>query len=325
MSTPAFTTAAPVAALSSPKLGSTSFVNGLTPATAPTTAKKVSVTMAVDAFQRKFQSFGKINVDYSRPKKLASYKRSGAPGSMIGYPESAQMAGHYSISNCNMASGSSAILMKYDEYCAKGMLLTYKRSGTSFGVYNRKCTEATTPYGEAESKRMFNRTTAFRQAQKPVNVRLNEQYTARKHAMVMAHGCNAEEQKFKSMPMSCAVFLQGNAEAEGACFRNVLPTSTAEDYCASGVRAQIIAAKMPGGVYPISTYCADGYKKGDAEERRVAALAAEYRAQSASAYEVTHSSYAAKRMATKLYAHGCGHEDEQFNQWPAVAAAMIRY
>lgn len=326
MSTTAFAaSAAPAGAFTTPKLGATSFVNGLSPAAAPAAAKKGQVTMAVDAFQKKFQSFGKINVDYSRPKKLSSYKRSGTSGAMIGYPDSPQMAGHYSISNCNMQSGSAAILQKYDEYCAKGMYLTYKKAGTSFGVYNRNCTEATTPYEQAESKRSFNRTTAFKQAQKPVNVRLNEEYTARKHAIVMSHGCHAEESKFKSMPMSCAVFLQGNAEAEGACFRSVLPTSTAEDYCASGIRAQIIAQKMPGGVYPISTYCADGYKKGDPEDRRVAALSAEFRAQSASAFTVTHSAYAAKHMATKLYAHGCGHEETQFNQWPAVAAAMVRY
>jgi hypothetical protein len=214
--------------------------------------------------------------------------------------------------------------MKYDEYCAKGMVMTYKRAAVPFGVYTTKCTEATTPYEMAEQKRAFNRTTAFRQAQKPKNVRLNEAYQARRHAVIMANGCSAEESKFAGMPMSCATFLQGNAEAEGACFRSVLPLTTAEDYMASGIRAQIIAGKMPGGVYPLG-YCMDGYRKGDADDRRVAALASEFRSQQASAATSTHSAYAAKKMAVKLYGHGCNHEEEQFTAMPAVAAAMIRY
>jgi hypothetical protein len=291
---------------------------------APVAARAGTPTMRVDAFQRKFQTFGKIGVDYTQPKKLQSYKRSGAGAALVDYPNAATFAGHYSISNCGKQSGAAAILMKYDEYCAKGMLQTYKRAAVPMGVYTTKCAEARTPYGEAESKRMFNRTTAFRQAQKPVNVRLNEQYAARRHAVIMANGCSAEESKFAGMPMSCATFLQGNAEASGACFRSVLPQDTAEDYMASGIRAQTIAAKMPGGVYPLG-YCMDGYKKGDAEERRCAALASEYRAQQASAFTTTHSAYEARRMAIKLYGHGCGHEEGQFSAMPAVSAAMIRY
>lgn len=321
MSTPAFAAAA-APGLTAPTLKS-SFT---TPLAAPAAAAKPArgPTMAVDAFQRKFQSFGKINVDYSRPKKLASYKRSGSGAAMIDYPNAPTFAGHYSISNCKKATGSSAILMKYDEYCAKGMLMTYKRAAVPNGVYNTKCTEATTPFEVAYQKRTFNRTTAFRQAQKPVNVRLAEKYQARRHAVVMANGCSAEESKFAGMPMSCATFLQGNAEADGACFRNVLPSTTAEDYMASGIRAQIVASHMPGGVYPLG-YCMDGYSKGDADDRRVAALAAEFRATQASASSSTHSAYAARQMAIKLYGHGCNHEEEQFSAMPAAAAAMIRY
>lgn len=323
MSTAAFAAAA-APGITTSKVGTSSFVSGLAPAATVTRTSSIAPTMLVDAFQRKFQSFGFINIDYSRPKKLASYKRSGVQGAMLDYPNAPSLSGHYSITNCNKMSGSSAILAKYDEYCAKGMLMTYKRAAVPMGVYTTKCAEATTPYGMAESKRSFNRTTAFRQAQKPVNVRMNERYTARKHAFVMSHGCSAEESKFAGMPMSCATFLQGNAEAEGACFRNVLPTSTAEDYMASGIRAQIIAAKMPGGVYPLG-YCMDGYKKGDADDRRVAAGAAEFRATQASAVSTTHSAYEARRMAIKLYGHGCNHEEEQFSAMPAVSAAMIRY
>jgi hypothetical protein len=245
----AFAPVAVPAMFSGATLTKSSFTTSAAPA-ASAPAKRASVTMAVDAFQRKFQSFGKINVDYSRPKKLASYKRSGGGNSgVLAYPSSASFAGHYSLTNCGKASGAKAILMKYDEYCAKGMVQTYKRSAVPTGVYTTKCTEATTPYGAAEGKRVFNRIQAFRQAQKPVNVRMAEKYAIRKACLIMANGCDREEKQFASMPMSAATFLAGKTEATGACFRNVLPTSTSEDYMASGIRAQLIAQKMPGGVY----------------------------------------------------------------------------
>lgn len=112
-------------------------------------------------------------------------------------------------------------------------------------------------------------------------------------------------------------------EATGACFRTVLPSSTEEDYMASGVRAQIVQSKV-NGVYPLG-YCMDGHAKGQAEERRVAALAAEFRAQQQSPSVVTGSAYNARKMAVKLHAHDCSHEESQFSMYPSVSAAMLRY
>jgi hypothetical protein len=103
----------------------------------------------------------------------------------------------------------------------------------------------------------------------------------------------------------------------------VLASSQAEDYMGSGIRAQLIQKKMTG-VYPLG-YCMDGHAKGQAEDRRVAALASEFRAQQQSPSTVTAQAYEAKRMAVKLYAHGCNHEEEQFTTYPNVAAAMLRY
>jgi hypothetical protein len=72
-------------------------------------------------------------------------------------------------------------------------------------------------------------------------------------------------------------------------------------------------------------FCEDGHAKGQADDRRVAALAAEFRAQQASPSTVTKQAYAARQMADKLYSHSCHHESTQFNEMPAVAAAMMRY
>lgn len=182
-----------------PKVGSSSFVSGMSSEKRP--AQTGSVVMAVDAFQRKFQKMGRINVDYTRPKKLAAYKRSNGGAALLDYPCFPSFSGHYSISNCGAPSGASSILMKYDEYCAKGMVQTYKRSGVPYGEFTSKCAEATTPYGVAEGKRVFTRQTAFRQAQKPINVRLAERYAARKACFIMANNCDREEKQFSSMPI----------------------------------------------------------------------------------------------------------------------------
>lgn len=304
------------------KVGNSSFTTGLT-CTAPKARSAGSVTMKVDAFQKKFQTFGKIGIDYSRPKKLASYKRGGFDAKNIGYPNQPSFAGKYSVTTCGVTSGASKILMKYDEYCAKGMMQVFKRTAAPYGVYTPACTESTV-HGGAQAKRTFNRTSAFRQAQKPVNVRLNELYETRRCAFIMANNCSREEDQFKSMPISAATYMAGKTEALGACYRKVTPSSIAEDYISSGVRAQLINKAHPRGVFRVGV-CMDGYAKGDVDERRVAGLASEYRTLQQGAATVTRQKYESSKLAVKLYASGCHHEQEQLYKWPATAAAFCRY
>ncbi len=304
------------------KVGTSTFTSALK-CEAKARGSEGGVRMAVDAFQKKFQTFGKIGIDYSRPKKLAAYKRGGFDAASIEYPNQPSFAGKYQISNCGRMSGTSKILMKYDEYCAKGMLQVFKRSAVPYGVYTTACTEGTTK-GMAHDKRVFNRTLAFKQAQKPVKMRLTEMYEARRCAFIMANGCHREEQQFKNMPMSAATYLAAKSEASGACYRTVTPGSVAEDYMSSGIRMQLKAKGNPYGVYTVGV-CAEGFAKGDAEMLRVAALSAEYRAMQQSPAKVTGSAYEASRTAIKLYAQNCHHEQEQLCKWPATAAAFCRY
>lgn len=303
------------------KVGNSSFTRDAV-SSASTRKATSSVRMVVDPFQRKFQDIGKIGINYSRPKKLATYKRTGA-SSTFEFPNAVSMAGHYSISNCNNPSGADRILMKYDEYCAKGMIQVYKRSAVPYGVYTTKCTEGTVQ-GQAYDARTFNRTSAFRQAQKPVNVRIREAYEARKACFALAHNCSREEAQFKDMPMSCATYLAGKMEALGTCTRSVLPTSKAEDYMAGSVRSQMTAKAHPTGEYRVGV-CMDGYAKGDADNRRVVALASEFRAAQQSASTVTGQQYESARIATQLFTHECHHEETQVFEYPAVAAALCKY
>lgn len=192
-----------------------------------------------------------------------------------------------------------------------------------YGVYTTKCTEGTVPF-MAYDVRVFNRTNAFRQAQKPVNVRLHEKYEARKACFSLAHNCSREEDQFKAMPMSCATFLAGKMEATGACYRSVRSSTVEEDYMAGSVRAQMYKKMNPTGVYTVGS-CEDGHAKGDADLRRVVALASEYRALQQSAPTVTGQMYASARTARELFTHNCHHEETQVSDYPAVAAALCKY
>lgn len=319
MDSPAFT----VNGMFSPvTVGKSTFRTGMTSTTPNRGMLPTTPRMAVDPYLRKFQSFGKIGIDYSRPKKLASYLRSGYSAT-LDYPNQASFAGKYAISACGKPSGTSKILMKYDEYCAKGMMQVFKRSAIPFGVYNSKCDEGTVKLA-ANEKRIFSRTMAFREAQKPVNVRLRQQYETRRACFIMANNCSREEDQFKNMPISAATFMVGKMEAMGTCSRSVLPGNVAEDYMAAGIKKQLTVQVLPWGTFGVGS-CHEGSSKGEAEERRIAARAAEFRAMQQSPATVTGQQYESARTAVKLYAQNCSHEQAQLFQYPAAAAAFCRY
>lgn len=305
------------------KVGNSSFTaNNVVTKSTNADAKPAPVTMKVDAFQRKFQSIGKIGIDYARPKKLASFKRSGY-STGLDFPNSKTFAGFYSLTDCGRPGGATKIMMKYDEYCAKSMVTTYKKAGAPYGEYVPMCTEGTVPF-QAFDTRVFNRTQAFRQSQKPVNIRLREKYEARKACFSLAHNCSREEEQFKQMPMSCATYLSGKMESMGTCYRTVRPTTKEEDYMSGSVRSQLYQKINPSGVYAVGI-CEDGYSKGEAETRRVIALASEYRAAQQSPSTVTRQQYDSAKMARQLFTHECHHEEVQVSDYPAVAAALCKY
>ncbi|OSX69378.1 hypothetical protein BU14_1573s0002 [Porphyra umbilicalis] len=304
------------------KVGASAFTtNALTtPAAAP--AKAASTITMVDPFQRRFQSPGRIGVDYTVPKKLASYKRSGY-SSVIDYPTSAAMAGHYTLSFCGKRSGAAKIMAKADEFMAKGINMQYKRTAVPNGEYTTKCAEAT-QHGGAEFKRVFNRITAFKAAQKSPAAKATAKFQNRRKAIIAAHGCHHEEVQFCNNPMSAAVYLAGRNEAMGTCIRYATPSSEAEDYMCRVVLDIKRRPSSAGGVYRPSVFCTDGHAKGQAEQRRVATLAGEYRAAQQSASATSAASFKAPMEALTVYGHGdCNAEEEIYRNYPAVAMAMV--
>lgn len=290
------------------------------PVAAPAKAA-TSITM-VDAFQRRFQSPGKIGIDYSRPRKLSSYKRSG-PSSLIDYPISPAMAGFYTLSTCGRSSGASKTLAKADEYMAKGINMVYKRTAVASGVYTTKCAESTTP-GGAEFKRVFNRISAFKAAQKSPAAKASQKFQNRRKAIIASHGCHHEEVQFCNNPMSASVYLAGRNEANGTCIRYATPSSAAEEYMARSIMDQKRRPSAAGGVFRVSQYCTDGHSKYQAEQRRVAALAGEFRAVQQGPSATTAAAYKAPTEALTTYGHGdCNAEEVIYRNYPATAMAMV--
>lgn len=300
---------------------SSTFTPKSTSLCAPKASRAARVNMVVDPFQRRFQTPGRIYIDYSRPKKLVSYKRSGY-SAMIGYPMAPAFAGVYSLSNCGLMGGSAKIIMKADEFMAKNVMRQYKELSVPYGEYSTKCTEGITKL-QADEKRVFSRTSAFKQSQKPVNIRIREAYDARKKAFIAANLCSAEEAKFKMFPMAARVYNATRNEALGTCTRYVQPQSVAEEYMKNSVMNQVRQAQCPYGEYAVGA-CNEGFVKGQAEERRSACLAAEYRAAQQDAAATTRQRYDAPKAAVMYYGHECSHEEQQYYGMPAVAAAMMR-
>ncbi|KAK1865556.1 hypothetical protein I4F81_008086 [Pyropia yezoensis] len=306
------------------KVGASAFTANTmsAPSTAPAQAAATPLTMVVDPFQRRFQSPGKIGVDYTVPKKLASYKRSGG-ASLIDYPTSASMAGIYTLSNCGKRSGAAKIFAKADEFMAKGITMQYKRTAVPSGVYTTKCAEAT-QHGGAEFKRVFNRITAFKAAQKSPAAKATAKFQNRRKAIIAAHGCHHEEVQFCNNPMSASVYLAGRNEANGTCIRYATPSSEAEDYMCRVVLDQKRRPSAAGGVYRPSVFCTDGHAKGQAEQRRVATLAGEFRAAQQSASATSAAAFKAPMEALTVYGHGdCNAEEEIYRNYPSVAMAMV--
>ncbi len=73
------------------------------------------------------------------------------------------------------------------------------------GVYNSACVEGSCKEA-AEDLRVATLAAAYRNAQKPVNVQLQEKYNQRQNGYVQAHGCSYEESLITRFPAVGAAF-----------------------------------------------------------------------------------------------------------------------
>lgn len=205
-----------------------------------------------------------------------------------------------------------------DDYMAASVIRQYKAAAVPGGVYTPQCTEGSVP-GDADAKRVYATTQAFRARQATPRAAAANRFETRRRALVAAHGCSHEESRVVAFPSMAANMVIGQAEALRACSRYQLPASTAEKYMAAAVERTYAAIQCPTGEF---TVCTDGAAKGEADAARVAGGSAAYRARTLSTGAKAQGRYNAAAYATAQYGHGCGYEEALFAAYPAVAGAM---
>lgn len=283
-------------------------------------SSRSSPVMAMDAFQRKFATFGNVQINYTKNKRPFEYKSKGSKAGSLAYPVSPAFSGVYAISLCDKKAGVKKIMAKAEEFIANDRVREAKKMATSGGIYNTRCTEGAVPL-EAEFKRVFNRTNAFREAQKPINVRLNKAYNDRRMAFILADGMDSEEKKISSMPLLTKVTMAAYSEGRATCSKYATPFSMEENYIMKMYMNDAKKKACPNGEYKLG--CQEGTTKGQAEALRVAVGSGLYRNQAKSASDVARFSYDAPQDAMKFTAPGDAKEG-YYNKWASVASAVIQ-
>lgn len=205
-----------------------------------------------------------------------------------------------------------------DDYMAASVIRQYKAAAVPGGVYTPQCTEGSVP-GDADAKRTYATTQAFRARQATPRAAAANRFETRCRALIAAHGCSHEEARVVAFPSMAANMVIGQAEALRACSRYQTPASAAEKYMAAAVERTYAAVQCPTGEF---TVCTDGAAKGEADAARVAGGSAAYRARTLSTGAKAQGRFNAAAYATAQYGHGCGYEEALFAAYPAVAGAM---
>jgi len=205
-----------------------------------------------------------------------------------------------------------------DDYMAASVIRQYKAAAVPGGVYTPQCTEGAVP-GDAEAKRVYAITQAFRARQSTARAAAANRFETRRRGIIAAHGCSHEEGRVVAFPSMAANMVIGQAEALRACSRYQVPASKAEKYMADAVERQYAAIQCPTGEF---TVCTDGAAKGEADAARVAGGSTAFRARTLSTGAKAQGRFNAQAYATTQYGHGCGYEEALFAAYPAVAGAM---
>lgn len=185
--------------------------------------------------------------------------------------------------------------------------------------YDPSCTEGSAK-GHAEASRKAALSAAFRANHRSSAQKVGDYFETRCRALTVAGGCSYEEYLVGRFPAAASAVVLGAAEANRTCVRYGVPSSPAEAYMVRSVDAAMKRRAVSSGVYEPS--CSDGGSSGEAEFKRVQALAAKYRSAAVPAGAAAQSKYDSAAYARKHFGHGCSYEDNLFGAYPAMAAAM---
>ncbi len=112
-------------------------------------------------------------------------------------------------------------------------------------------------------------------------------------------------------------YVYARSEAKGTCDRYATPESVEEAAMARYMDSAQRAAANPSGVYNQS--CVEGACKEQAEDLRVATLAAAYRNGQKPTLQLLQEKYN-QRQFGYVQCHGCSYEEELVTKYPAVGA-----
>lgn len=219
----------------------------------------------------------------------------------------------FAVPSLSMSAAADRFMFRSQTYEAK-------QAAAATGVYTVQCAEASGGSNTAEATRMAALASNFRLRQASVSARFKDLYETRRAAVIQAAGSHDAESYAVRFPARTAAAVAGRAEALRACTRYFPPADPAAEYMTACVDRQYKAKRVDGGVY--STSCCDGRMPGDAENARVAALSAQYRARHFPPVMHTQMRYNAVQEAVALARGACGYEEAYFAQFPKMAGAM---
>lgn len=195
-----------------------------------------------------------------------------------------------------------------------------KQAATPFGEYTPQCTEGTGGSNTAEPTRLASLGAAFRLRQTAASPRYADLFATRRAAIIAAAGSHAQEQYAIAFPARAAAGVLGRAERLRACSRYFKKENDpVAEYMFQCVERQYKAMNVVGGVY--GTGCMDGRVSGEAENKRVAALATEFRAGTMGDGAQAQMRYNASLEAV-FSGRGCDYEEREFLQYPKMAGAV---
>lgn len=266
--------------------GTTSVVRGRPSAAAAAGAPTMRFGVDMSKYSRMSSGAGAMD-KYARmsgfvPGSMSAGSRLAAEGTWIQY-----MSKLISMRQFPQGRGTSAMTgvkardgPKADAYVAECVRSQYKQQANPAGVYDPSCTEGSAK-GHAEASRKAALSTAFRANHRSAAAKLGDYFETRRRALTVAAGCSYEEYLVGRFPAAASAVVLGAAEAGRTCVRYGVPSSPAEAYMVRCVDAEMKRRAVPYGVYAPS--CSDGGARGEADFKRVQALAAKYRSAAAPA------------------------------------------
>lgn len=225
-----------------------------------------------------------------------------------------------SLARPSYAPEGSPIITPSDKYMSESITKQYKQVACSTGIYSTSCTEGTTKL-MADTSRILAVGKQFRNSQKSTASKYRDLFNNRKQAIVQSHGCSYEENLYCKLPKAASAAVKSYAESVGACNRSTTSVSKAENYMAYCVDLQSKTMNATTtGVYGVT--CSDGNVNYLAEDKRTIGLAAKFRGSQLPTQMRLKKEYQQKKYARDFYSHECSYEEDLFNKYPAVSAAM---